>query len=86
MDKIFQAASGILSSIKRKQGSAACSVSRSNLSRDYPASRIRKSLRITEYLIAARAAIIFWTSLAVVPAEILFDAIETELERLGMEL
>jgi hypothetical protein len=34
MDKIVQAASGILSSIKRKQGSAACSVSRSNLSRD----------------------------------------------------
>lgn len=34
MDKIVQAGSGILSSIKRKQGSAACSVSRSNLSRD----------------------------------------------------
>jgi hypothetical protein len=34
---------------------------------------------MTEYLIASRAAIIFWTSLAVVPAEILFDAIETEL-------
>ena len=34
MDTIVQAASGILSSIKRKQGSAACSVSRSNLSRD----------------------------------------------------
>ena len=41
---------------------------------------------MTEYLIASRAAIIFWTSLAVVPAEILFDAIETELERRGVEL
>ena len=40
---------------------------------------------MTEYLIASRAAIIFWTSLAVVPAEILFDAIETELERRGAE-
>jgi len=30
---------------------------------------------MTEYLIASRAAIIFWTSLAVVPAEILFDAL-----------
>ena len=41
---------------------------------------------MTEYLIASRAAIIFWTSLAVVPAEILFDAIETELECRGVEL
>ncbi|MET4198741.1 hypothetical protein [Bradyrhizobium sp. LA6.12] len=40
---------------------------------------------MTEYLIASRAAII-WTSLVVVPAEILFDAIETELERRGVEL
>jgi hypothetical protein len=40
---------------------------------------------MTEYLIASRAAIIFWTSLAVVQAEILFDAIETELERRGVE-
>ena len=40
---------------------------------------------MTEYLIASRAAIIFWTSLAVVPAEILFDA-KTELERRGVEL
>ncbi|MDI4238463.1 hypothetical protein OZ411_37290 [Bradyrhizobium sp. Arg237L] len=38
-----------------------------------------------EYLIASRAAIILWTSLAVVSAEILFDAIETELERRGVE-
>ena len=41
---------------------------------------------MTEYLIASRAAIIFWTSLAVVQAEILFNAIETELERRGVEL
>jgi hypothetical protein len=38
-----------------------------------------------EYLIASRAAIIFWASLALVPAEILFDAIETELDRHGVE-
>ena len=41
---------------------------------------------MTEYLIVSRAAIIFWTSVAVLPAEILFDAIETELERRGVEL
>jgi hypothetical protein len=41
---------------------------------------------MTEYLFASRAAIIFWTSLAVLPAEILFDAIETELEHRGVEL
>jgi phosphoribosyl-ATP pyrophosphohydrolase len=41
---------------------------------------------MTEYLIASRAAIIFWTSVAMVLAEILFNAIETELERRGAEL
>ena len=41
---------------------------------------------MTEYLIAARASIILWTSLAVIPAEILFDAIEAELERRGTNL
>jgi hypothetical protein len=40
---------------------------------------------MTEYLIAARAAIIFWTNLTVMPAEIVFDAIEAELERHGAE-
>jgi hypothetical protein len=35
---------------------------------------------MTEYLVAVRAAIILWTNLAVMPAEILFDAIEAELE------
>jgi hypothetical protein len=38
------------------------------------------------YLVAAHAAIILWTSLAVMPAEIVFDAIEAELERRGVEL
>jgi len=41
---------------------------------------------MTEYLVAARAVIILWTSLAVMPAEILFDAIEAELEQRGVEL
>jgi hypothetical protein len=41
---------------------------------------------MTEYIIVPRAAIIFWTNFAVVPAEILFDAIETELARRGVEL
>lgn len=41
---------------------------------------------MTEYLVAVRAAIIFWTSLAVMPSEIVFNAIEAELERRGVEL
>jgi hypothetical protein len=41
---------------------------------------------MTEYLVAARVAIILWTNLAVMPAEIFFDAIEAELERRGVEL
>jgi len=41
---------------------------------------------MTKYLIAARAAIILWTNLAVMPAEIVFDVIEAELERRGVEL
>jgi hypothetical protein len=41
---------------------------------------------MTGYLIAARAAIILWTNLALMPAEILFDAIEVELERRGISL
>jgi hypothetical protein len=41
---------------------------------------------VTEYLIAARAVIILWSNLAVMPAEIGFDAIEAELERRGIEL
>src|SRR6476661_4768214 len=50
-----------------------------------PTSRIGSSASMTEYLVAARAAIILWTSLAVMPAEIVFDAIEAELERRGVE-
>jgi hypothetical protein len=38
-----------------------------------------------EYLIAARAAIILWTSFAVKPTEVV-DAIDAELERRGVEL
>jgi len=38
-----------------------------------------------EYLVAVRAAIILWTNLAGMPAEILFDAIEAELERRGFD-
>jgi hypothetical protein len=40
---------------------------------------------MTDYLIAARAAIILWTNLVVMPAEIVFEAIEGELERRGVE-
>jgi hypothetical protein len=43
------------------------------------------SVCMTEYLIAARTVIILWTNLAVMPAEIVFEAIEAELERLGVE-
>ena len=43
------------------------------------------SVCITEYLIAARAVVILWTNLAVMPAEIVFDAIEAELERRDVE-
>jgi hypothetical protein len=50
-----------------------------------PTSRIGSNACMTEYLVAARAAIILWTSLAVMPAEIVFDAIEAELERRGVE-
>ena len=40
---------------------------------------------MAEYLVAARAAIILWTTLVVMPAELVFDAIEAELERRGIE-
>ena len=43
------------------------------------------SVCMTEYLIAARAVIILWTNLAVMPVEIDFDAIEAKLERRGVE-
>ena len=41
---------------------------------------------MTEYLIAARAALILWTSLAVMPVEVVFNVIEAELERRSVEL
>ena len=41
---------------------------------------------MTEILIAARAALILWINLAVIPAELVFDAIEAELKRQGVEL
>ena len=40
---------------------------------------------MTECLIATRAVIILWTTLAVMPAEIVFHVIEAELERRGVE-
>ncbi|HWX60609.1 hypothetical protein [Bradyrhizobium sp.] len=41
---------------------------------------------MTAYLLLARAAIIAWVTLAVLPFEIAHDAIEAELERQGVEL
>jgi hypothetical protein len=38
-------------------------------------------VRMTEYLIAARAVIILWTNFAVMPAEIVFEARLTEIVR-----
>jgi hypothetical protein len=43
-------------------------------------------MTMTEILIAARAALILWVDLAVMPAEFVFDAIEAELKRQGVEL
>jgi len=40
---------------------------------------------MTEYLIAVRGAVILWTNLAMMPAAILFDALEAELKRRGIE-
>ena len=41
---------------------------------------------MTGYLIATRAAIVLWGNLAVMPVEFVFDAVEAELERRGIEL
>ena len=63
------------------------SASRSNNTREpTDISHCWSSRCMTEYLIAARASIILWVNLAVMPAEILFDAIEVELERRGVKL
>jgi len=42
-------------------------------------------MSMTEILIAARAALILWVNLAVMPAEFVFDSIEAELERRGID-
>jgi hypothetical protein len=41
---------------------------------------------MTEYPIATRAVIILWTGLAVIPAEMVCEAIDAELERRGVTL
>jgi hypothetical protein len=41
---------------------------------------------MTEYLLAARAAVILCTNLALTSAEILFNTIEAELERRSAEV
>ena len=40
---------------------------------------------MTPFLILTRAAIIGWTTLAVLPLEIAYDVVERELERRGVE-
>ena len=41
---------------------------------------------MTSFLILTRAAIISWTTLALLPLAITFDAVEGELERQGVKL
>jgi hypothetical protein len=41
---------------------------------------------MTSYLVIARASIIFWTNLGVMPIAFVFDSIEAELERRGIDL
>jgi hypothetical protein len=38
---------------------------------------------MTPYLIAAREGMIWWVTLTMIPVEIVFDAIEDELDRRG---
>jgi hypothetical protein len=66
--------------------SAAYLVSGSNNTRELTDISYWEQPCMTEYLFVTRAAIILWTNLAVTPAEILFDAIEAELKRRGVEL
>jgi hypothetical protein len=47
---------------------------------------ILRRIEMTPFLILARAAIIGWTTLAVFPLEITFNAVEGELKRQGVEL
>jgi hypothetical protein len=72
-------------SMQDQQEQRTCSSSRS-LQQFCLTSRNWNNGCMTEYLIAARAAIILWTNLVVMPAEIVFDVIEAELERRGVEL
>jgi hypothetical protein len=65
--------------------SAAYLASRSNNTRELTDISYWEWPCMTEYLIAARAVIILWTNLAVMPAEVVFDVIEAELERRGIE-
>jgi hypothetical protein len=39
---------------------------------------------MTPYLITAREGIVSWVTLTLIPAEIVFDAIEGELDRRGV--
>jgi DNA phosphorothioation-dependent restriction protein DptG len=41
-------------------------------------------MSMTQILIAARAALILWVNLAVMPAEFVFDSIGAELKRRGV--
>jgi hypothetical protein len=42
-------------------------------------------MSMTQILIAARAALILWVNLAVMPSEFVFDSIEAELKRRGID-
>jgi hypothetical protein len=70
----------------RLNGSGINKIVRSRCATLYSIKKHGNSVCMTEYLIAARAAIILWTNLAVMPAEIVFDVVEAELERRGVEL
>jgi hypothetical protein len=39
------------------------------------------SMLMTPWLVSARAGIIIWLTIALIPVEIVFDAIEDEIER-----
>ena len=49
-------------------------------------SRHRWRIQMMPFLILTRAAIISWTTIAVLPLELAFDAVESELKRRGVEL
>lgn len=42
-------------------------------------------MTMTQMLIVARGALILWVNLAVIPAELVFDTIEVELKRRGID-